>query len=148
VKRVEPARFPLDQSPVLGVIRRRREEWNQENQSEEADTEDAGRNGFFSWTTSAPQNSSPLARFWTKAVEQTTATTSAAVNAATASIGPTGVPDDPLSASRPSMAHALSALAFLQSLHQNKLNDVWTLVADKGFPVYHKPFFFSCSAYP
>ncbi|KIJ55581.1 hypothetical protein M422DRAFT_41524 [Sphaerobolus stellatus SS14] len=139
MKRVKPPRFPLDQPPVLGVIRRRREQWSEENDDEKnnADSESSNKGGFFSWT-SAPQISSPLAKFWTKAIEQTAATTSAAVNAATASLVPDSPPDAPLQSDNPPMANALSALAFLRKLHLDKSDDGWTVINDKGFPVHKR----------
>lgn len=138
MKRVKPVRVPLDQPPVLGVIRRRREEWNDE--SDEGSGAAPGRTGVIQWATSAPRLSSPLINFWTRAIEQTTATTSAAVNAASLSLGAGAATDSPPSSSKPPMAYALSALAFLRYLSTESSADGWSLVNDKGFPVHKKLF--------
>ena len=140
MKRVKPVRVPLDQPPVLGVIRRRRAEWDEDGDTDSS-TENgtAATAGVMRWATSAPKFSSPLTKFWTMAVEQTTATTSAAVNAAASTLGTGAMIDMAPSASRPPMAYALSALAFLRDLHASPSSlDGWTLVNDKGFPVYRK----------
>ncbi|KAF8578800.1 hypothetical protein K439DRAFT_1395236 [Ramaria rubella] len=140
MKRVKPMRVPLDQPPVLGVIRRRHQEWNEESDSDNSGTGSGvvASSGVMRWATSAPKFSSPLAQFWTRAVEQTAATTSAAVSVASATLGAGTVTDSPPSSSKPPMTYALSALAFLQSLHINDSADGWTLVNDKGFPVHRK----------
>ena len=141
MKRVKPVRVPLDQPPVLSVIRRRREEWNDESDGDSGVESSATvRNGVMQWTTSAPRFSSPFVNFWTRAVEQTTATTSAAVNAASLSLGAGAPTDSPPSPSKPPMAYALSALAFLRDLRADTSVDGWTLVNDKGFPVHRKLF--------
>lgn len=141
MKRVKPVRVPLDQPPVLGVIRRHREEWNDESDGDTNGVESgtAVRAGVMEWA-SAPRLSSPLFSFWTRAVEQTTATTSAAVNAASLSLGVGVVTDSPPSPSKPPMAYALSALAFLRDLRTDSSVDGWSLVNDKGFPVHRKLF--------
>ena len=142
MKRVKPVRVPLDQPPVLGVIRRRREEWNDESDGDHSAVENGGavRTGVMQWATSAPRFSSPLVKFWTRAVEQTSATTAAAVNAASLSLGAGAAIDSPASASRFPMGYALSALAFLRDLRADSSVDRWTLVNDKGFPVHRKLF--------
>ncbi|KAF8513435.1 hypothetical protein BU17DRAFT_95422 [Hysterangium stoloniferum] len=139
MKRVKPIRIPLDQPPVLGVIRRRREEWNDENDS--GNGTETRTSSVVRWATSTPHFSSPLAKFWTQAIEQTAATTTAAVNAASASFGAAGTSiDAPLLSSRPPMAYALSSLAFLRNLHDEKSNDNWTLVSERDLPVHRKVF--------
>jgi len=138
MKRVKPARFPLDQPPVLGVIRRRREQWDEENGGNKNDEPSTPKSGFFNWNTSTPQISSPLTKFWTRAIEQTTATTTAAVNAATSTLVSGTATENALSPDKPPMINALAALAFLKRLHADKSGDGWTIVNDKGFPVHKK----------
>ncbi|KDQ61841.1 hypothetical protein JAAARDRAFT_31325 [Jaapia argillacea MUCL 33604] len=150
-KRVKPVRIPLDQPPVLGVIRRRRAEWDADADSS-ADNSDAGSiNGKDATASgdkptsptnatfvspSAPKYSSPLTKFFTMAYEQATTTTQQAV----AAISPATVAgnDAVPSASKPPMQHALDALAYVQQYYSRSLSEGWTLVSEKGFPVHRK----------
>ncbi|TFK48480.1 hypothetical protein OE88DRAFT_1737738 [Heliocybe sulcata] len=136
-KRVKPARIPLDQPPVMGVIRRRRAEW-------EGDGEGASQNGDENQSpspssatfTSAPKFPSPLARFFTMAVEQATTTTQQAV-AAMSPATAAGTESMPSSSKHP-MEHALEALSHVQNYYSTPSVDGWTLVSEKGFPVHRK----------
>ncbi|PFH50939.1 hypothetical protein AMATHDRAFT_60111 [Amanita thiersii Skay4041] len=99
-KRVQPVRVPLDQPPVVGVVRRRRAEWGeggeQGRNGAASDTSSAGSRSASAdgkkekhhhqqqqqeqeqdtvavWKrewASAPKAASPLSRWWTYAVEQ------------------------------------------------------------------------------
>ncbi|KAJ7623607.1 hypothetical protein FB45DRAFT_926218 [Roridomyces roridus] len=129
-KRVKPARIPLDQPPVVSVIRRRRAEWD-------ADSEDTANSNTRSmgWAT-APRISSPLARFFTFAVDQASTTTQQAVAAITPA---TGVGDNAVpSSSKLPMQYALEALAWIQQSHWHGSSDEWTTLNDKGLSVRRK----------
>ena len=82
-KRVKPARVPLDQPPVVNVVRKRRAEWNDEGSSEsqtppgnnEASTDVLVRSASTSrertlreWAT-APKQASALTRWWSYAAD-------------------------------------------------------------------------------
>ena len=82
-KRVKPARVPLDQPPVVNVVRKRRAEWNDEGSSEsqtppgnsEAGTNELVRSTSTSrertlreWAT-APKQAGALTRWWSYAVD-------------------------------------------------------------------------------
>ncbi|KAJ7156846.1 hypothetical protein C8R43DRAFT_997401 [Mycena crocata] len=130
-KRVKPARIPLDQPPVMGVIRRRRAEWD-------ADPEDpSGSDNARSmgWAT-APRISSPLARFFTYAVDQASATTQQAVAAITPATT-TGDEAAPSSSKLP-MQYALEALAWIQESHSHGSSDGWTALNEKGLLIRRK----------
>ncbi|KAJ7027871.1 hypothetical protein C8F04DRAFT_1292126 [Mycena alexandri] len=132
-KRVKPARIPLDQPPVVGVIRRRRAEWD-------ADSEDPmgsdSNTRSMGWAT-APRISSPLARFFTYAVDQaatTTQQTIAAISPATA-FGDEAAP----SSSKLPMQYALEALAWIQQSHSPGSSDgQWTALNDKALSIRRK----------
>ncbi|TDL26649.1 hypothetical protein BD410DRAFT_530254 [Rickenella mellea] len=139
-KRVKPVRVPLDQPPVLGVIRRRRQEMAADN-----DSSDEGQNSesitrsksTASWSTSAPKMPSPLANFFTMAYEQATSTTQQAV----AAFKPPAVAipaDTTFTSAKAPMQHALEALAFAQAFQRGSYRDNWTLVSDKGLPVHRR----------
>ncbi|KAF7317793.1 hypothetical protein MKEN_00867200 [Mycena kentingensis (nom. inval.)] len=132
-KRVKPARIPLDQPPVVGVIRRRKAEWDVT--SEESAKDSAGRSG---WAT-APRLSSPLSRFFTYAVDQASSTTQSAVAAITP---PGGSGDDAApSSSKMPMQYALEALAWTQRSHSHGSSDVnWTSLNDKTMSIRRKLF--------
>jgi hypothetical protein len=151
-ERVKPPRIPLDQPPVVGVVRRRKAEWGDGDDGEsqgkgKAGSKDpTGSDGgpvgstLSSWA-SAPKISSPLSRFWTYAVDQATTSTQQAVAAITpAGAGGSSLP----SATKMPMQYALEALAWTQEFHSssNFLSsspaDGWTLVSDKGVSVYRK----------
>ncbi|KAI6023778.1 hypothetical protein BKA83DRAFT_4263740 [Pisolithus microcarpus] len=128
-KRIKPLRIPLDQPPVVGVIRRRRAEWDADESAssdggsmtkpptpdpvEQPQPKSSGPTLSSGWL-SAPRFSSPLASFWSSAVDQATSTTQSAV-----------------------AAHVLEALHWLREslTHQE---DEWTLVTDKGLSVQRK----------
>ncbi|KAI0339693.1 hypothetical protein BDW22DRAFT_1380418 [Trametopsis cervina] len=140
-KRVKPTRIPLDQPPVLGVIRRRRAEWDADN--DDAATETGSNPPSSSstatateLTTSAPAFATTFSRYWNYAVVQATVTTQQAVAAVSPAIA-SGEDSSP-SASKAPMQYALEALVYLRGLHTQTLSDGWTLVSDKGFPVYRK----------
>ena len=136
-KRIKPTRIPLDQPPVLGVIRRRKAEWDAD-ESNATDNDSASPNtaNLEQLSTSAPAFATAFTKYWSYAIEQATVTTQQAVAAVTPAIA-AGADATP-SASRPPMQYALEALAYLQSLHTRPAGDGWTLVAGSGFPVYRK----------
>lgn len=136
MKRTKPLRIPLDQPPVLGVIKRRRQEWNDEMENDAPSNRTLA--GVMRWATSAPRLPSPLNRFWTMALEQTTATTTAAVNFASNPLGPRTVDIVSLTSSKPPMSFALSALTFLQKFDTRSISEDWTLLSNKGLPIYKK----------
>ena len=146
-KRVKPTRVPLDQPPVLGVIRRRRAEWDADKDGQASENESANTNGKSStppspskstFSTSQPNFVSSFSKFFTYAVEQATTTTQQAV----AAISPAMAGDDDAtpSSSKPPMQYALDALAFVQDLHTNPAGEGWVLVSEKDFPVHRKLF--------
>ncbi|THG99951.1 hypothetical protein EW026_g2526 [Hermanssonia centrifuga] len=140
-KRVKPARIPLDQPPVLGVIRRRKAEWDsaeQDGNATDSTTTTTSPTSASSsqYTSSAPAFASSFTRYLNYAVEQATVTTQQAVAAISpaAAAGADAMP----SSSKPPMQYALEALSYLQVQHARPVSDGWTLVSDKGFPVYRK----------
>ncbi|KAI0091452.1 hypothetical protein BDY19DRAFT_930564 [Irpex rosettiformis] len=143
-KRVKPTRIPLDQPPVLGVIRRRRAEWDadtDDNATETgveppSDSSTVSSTTTAMGTTAAPAFVSTFSRYWNFAVEQATVTTQQAVAAVSPAMaaGDDAIP----SSSKAPMQYALEALSYLQLLHTQPLGDGWTLVSDKGFPVHRK----------
>jgi hypothetical protein len=140
-KRVKPPRIPLDQPPVMGVIRRRKAEWGGGEGGDATTVKtDVASNGGSSWA-SAPRISSPLSRFFTYYVEQATTTTQQAVAAISPANGSAGaVALDP---AKPPMQYALDALAWTQEFNarsppQAKNGGGWTLVGDKGMVVEKK----------
>jgi hypothetical protein len=160
-KRVKPARVPLDQPPVISAIRRRRAEWdadgatmsdaNHENTTATTSAESPKSStpeppepkvsslaGASSWL-SAPKFSSPLASFWSSAVEQATSTTQSAVAAISPASGSTTTEAVAPSASKLPMQHVAEALHWLREL-QTRPEEGWTLVSDKGFSVKRKLF--------
>ncbi|KAJ6485778.1 hypothetical protein C8R45DRAFT_997848 [Mycena sanguinolenta] len=125
-KRVKPARIPLDQPPVVGVIRRRRAEWD----TDSGEPSDSGANArSMGWAT-APKISSPLTRFFTYAVDQTTTTTQQAIAAISPAMG------DPVpSSSKLPMQHALEALSWVQQSHSNSSSEGWVSLNDKAMSI-------------
>ena len=148
-KRVKPVRIPLDQPPVMGVIRRRRAEWGGASGScsdgeieveKMDDTKKEKPGGGLSAWASAPQISSPLARFLTYAVDQATATTQQAVAAISPSIV-NGVAE--LDSTKMPMQYALEALAWTQRFNIQSQSaagqEGWTTMAsEKGLLVQKK----------
>jgi hypothetical protein len=139
-KRVKPTRIPLDQPPVLGVIRRRKAEWDADADDNATETGDPPSDTptvvATEMTTTAPAFATTLSRYWNFAIEQATVTTQQAVAAVSPAIaaGDDAIP----SASKAPMQHALEALSYLQVLHSQSLADGWTLLSDKEFPVHRK----------
>ncbi|KAI6023325.1 hypothetical protein EDC04DRAFT_2727159 [Pisolithus marmoratus] len=150
-KRVKPLRIPLDQPPVVGVIRRRRAEWDADESAsvdgssttnpptpdpmEQPQSKSNSPTTTSGWL-SAPKFSSPLASFWSSAIDQATSKTQSAVAAVAPSTTSTAIASAP-SASMVPMQHALEALHWLREslVHQE---DGWTLVTDKGLLVQRK----------
>lgn len=136
-KRIKPPRIPLDQPPVMGVIRRRKAEWNESDGDNGNGDISPVSNGNSSPWASAPKMSSPLARFWTYAVDQATTTTQQAVAAISPAMYSVGTPI--LDPTKLPMQYALEALAWTQEFN-SKLEtlDGWTLVYDKGITIHKK----------
>ncbi|KAK7031491.1 hypothetical protein R3P38DRAFT_2701217 [Favolaschia claudopus] len=128
-KRVKPARIPLDQPPVVGVIRRRRAEWDADSE-ESANSDSSARS--MGWAT-APRMSSPLARFFTYAVDQTTSTTQQAIAAISPASG-----DAAPSPSKQPMQYVLEALAWVQQSHNNNSSEGWLPLNDKALSIRRK----------
>ncbi|KAJ7807288.1 hypothetical protein B0H14DRAFT_2873687 [Mycena olivaceomarginata] len=126
-KRVKPARIPLDQPPVVGVIRRRRAEWDAD--SEDPSNSDSNPRSM-GWAT-APRVSSPLSRFFTYAVDQTTTTTQQAI----AAISPATPGDAIPSSSKLPMQYALEALAWVQKSHSYSSSEGWIPLNDKALSI-------------
>ncbi|KAH7921184.1 hypothetical protein BV22DRAFT_1038944 [Leucogyrophana mollusca] len=145
-KRIKPARIPLDQPPVMGVIRRRRAEWDADGNSDSAPSSKSATPEppeppkspppSTPWL-SAPKFSSPLASFFSTAVEQATATTQQAVAAISPAVTTAdGVP----SSSKVPMQHALDALHWMRTIQSSSSSDDWTSIADKALTVQRKVF--------
>ena len=152
-KRVKPVRIPLDQPPVVGVIRRRRAEWGgasgscvnsetevakkDETKEEKDEGPSANGSGLSAWA-SAPKMSSPLSRFFTYAIDQATATTQQAVAAITPATAASGVAE--LDPTKMPMQYALEALAWTQQFNIRSQSaagqEGWTtMVSEKGLLV-------------
>ncbi|KAF9528945.1 hypothetical protein CPB83DRAFT_290911 [Crepidotus variabilis] len=140
-KRVKPPRIPLDQPPVMGVIRRRKAEWNGAENSENASpsgspTSESNGSSNSAWA-SAPKISSPLSRFWTYAIDQATATTQQAVAAIAPATYAAGTPM--LDPSKLPMQYVLEALAWTQEFNSKpQPPDGWMIVNDKALVVQKK----------
>jgi len=136
-KRVKPPRIPLDQPPVMGVIRRRKSEWNASDKDKGPGGEIADTNGNSSapWA-SAPKMPSPLARFWTYAVDQATTTTQQAVAAIAPATYSVGTPM--LDPTKLPMQYALEALAWAQEFSSRPQANGWTVVYEKGITMHKK----------
>ena len=133
-KRVKPPRIPLDQPPVVGIIRRQRAEWD-------ADSEVSSLDVPVQMTTpgtwaSAPKISNPLVRFFGYAVDQATATTQQAVAAMSPAAAAGGMAT-PSPLKHP-MQYALDALAWTQGIHATSTSTGWELVSEKGLPIHRK----------
>ncbi|KAF8159312.1 hypothetical protein B0H34DRAFT_398668 [Crassisporium funariophilum] len=146
-KRVKPVRVPLDQPPVLGVVRRRRaelatggsggadgdatskEKGDTSGTEKDAKDKEAAAGGW----ASAPRISSPLSRFFTYAVDQATTTTQQAVAAISpsGSFGSVGVAE--LDPTKMPMQYALEALAWTQEYICTKSHAAY-LQASSSFP--------------
>ncbi|THU94911.1 hypothetical protein K435DRAFT_966661 [Dendrothele bispora CBS 962.96] len=148
-KRVKPPRIPLDQPPVMGVIRRRRAEWDTDA-SDESGTNGNGGNGDASATEHSPSASaslpssgtvpktpSPLANFFTYAVNQAASTTQSTL----AAISPSKLAEEEEAgfAAKLPMRCALDALAWTQEHYANgSMVAGWTMVSDKGMWIRRK----------
>ncbi|GLB41576.1 putative START domain containing protein [Lyophyllum shimeji] len=146
-KRVKPPRIPLDQPPVMSVIRRRRAEWDADSEGSGASGTDVNPSGSsLSTWASAPRISSPLTRFWNYAVDQATATTQQAVAAISpaAALASAAIP----SPTKAPMQYALDALAWTQETHALFPSTGWELVSEKGLPVHKKLAPEICSVIP
>ncbi|KAF8647755.1 hypothetical protein AX16_006590 [Volvariella volvacea WC 439] len=138
-KRVKPPRIPLDQPPVVGAIKKRRAEWdadsNESSTPIQGNGNGSGAAANSGWA-SAPQISSPLARFFTNAVDQVTTTTQSAM----AAISPASAYSNGAvpTASRLPMQYALEALAWTQEVHGWTSTEGWTLAGDKGLQIHRK----------
>ncbi|KAI0321035.1 hypothetical protein OF83DRAFT_1101647 [Amylostereum chailletii] len=146
-KRIKPTRIPLDQPPVMGVIRRRKMEWSEgDGPSETASnapsspTSSDGKSGSSvsgisttsSWTGTMPKFPSPLSRYFTFAIEQAASTTQQAV----AAISPMSADDSAFSATKPPMQYALEALSYARDMYFRPSLEGWTPVATKGLSIY------------
>ncbi|KAJ3511182.1 hypothetical protein NLJ89_g4249 [Agrocybe chaxingu] len=130
-KRVKPPRIPLDQPPVMGVIRRRKAEWSGEGESNGPNSKSPEANG------TAPRISSPLAKFFTYYVDQATTTTQQAVAAISPANSSGGIAN--LDPTKLPMQYALETLAWTQEFNsQPQSPDGWTVVSDKGMVVQRK----------
>ncbi|KAG8860357.1 hypothetical protein FRB96_004006 [Tulasnella sp. 330] len=137
-KRVRPVRIPLDQPPVLGVIRKRRVEWDDEMENDGATTPDGsakGPNGGRPGTPSAAAKfASPLNKFFTMAVEGTVNGTAAAAAAAftPAYTTPPSTPVGNTDQTRYPMQQALEGLEYLRSYVTQDLPVGWLMASDKA----------------
>ena len=147
-KRVRPTRIPLDQPPVLSVIKRRKAEWADEADEAGGGSELGGSNNLaIALSPGAPSSmrgfgTSPLTKFFTTAISQATSSTSAAANAAVAAVGkPVFVQMTEQSvppSSKVPIQHALDALAYLRMYYNRPSKDGWTLVNETGGFAVHK----------
>ncbi|KAG8950021.1 hypothetical protein FRC04_008100 [Tulasnella sp. 424] len=134
-KRVKPARIPLDQPPVLGVIRRRRAEWEDDGDSDAAGSS-GGAKGSGAKGASPP-GPSPLTQFFVSAMQQTVNTTAAAATMFTPATS-MSAPLSPTSSSDPSgnlhypMARALKVLEYLLTQRGQSSGEGWTLASEKA----------------
>jgi hypothetical protein len=141
-KRIKPVRIPLDQPPVMSVIRKRRAEWDADGNFDPGTNSDTCSSGKNTPATSpsgwgsTPRFSSPLTKFFTTAVGQATSTTQQAVAAISPGLG--AGDEIVLSASKPPMHYALEALAWVQASQSQSAAEGWTLVSDKGLSVHRK----------
>ncbi|KAN0126058.1 hypothetical protein V8E53_015145 [Lactarius tabidus] len=141
-KRVKPPRIPLDQPPVLGVIRRRHRDWSGEGEDSSTDPPSPTVDGTpesrnSTWSSAVPKFRSPLGRYLMQAMEQAATTTQQAV----AAISPSSSGDSSAyTSSEFPLQYALNALQYLQALHarSSTVSDGWTLISDKGFPLHRK----------
>jgi hypothetical protein len=138
-KRIKPPRIPLDQPPVMGVVRRRRAEWDTNPEADvglgKTENGTSVMSTISGWA-SAPKLSSPLARFLTSAVEQATGVTQQAV----AAISPATTTSDlviPPSSKLP-MQYALEALTWIQETHSRPFSADWVLVGAKGISIHRR----------
>ncbi len=123
-KRVKPPRIPLDQPPVLAVIKRRRTEWEEEAlQDQKSSSNSPPKDG------STPRYSSPLTKFFSAAVDTTVATGAAAAAAFTPA---TSVASTSSETQSHPLEGSLIALEYLRQYHSGASASGWTLASDKG----------------
>ena len=132
-KRVKPTRVPLDQPPVLGVIRRRRAEWSGDGELDDNDSSKVSTPGTES--PSPPTFAMSFNSFLNMAISQATSATQQAAAAIAPAMAAGG---DAPSSSKSPMQYALEALSYLQSLHMDPRRDGWALVSEKDVPVYRR----------
>lgn len=141
-KRVRPTRIPLDQPPVLSVIKRRKAEWADEADEAGGVFESGSpKDSAIAAPSSAPPSqrgfgTSPFSKFFTTALSQATSSTSAAANAAVAAVGKPAfaqlTEQSVPSSSKVPIQHALDALAYLRMYYNRPSKDGWTLVNETG----------------
>ena len=127
-KRVKPTRVPLDQPPVLGVIRRRRAEWSGDGELDDNDSSKVSTPG-----TESPSPATfgmSFNAFLNMAISQATSATQQAAAAIAPAMAAGG---DAPSASKAPMQYALEALSYLQSLHMESRRDGWALLARRTY---------------
>ncbi|KZV72190.1 hypothetical protein PENSPDRAFT_604644 [Peniophora sp. CONT] len=142
-KRVKPARIPLDQPPVMGVIRQRRFDEDPDKTTDQPPLSPSASspfakdaptaintvkaNGAGAWA--APRFPSPLSRYFTFAAEQ--------VQQAVAEISPTSSGDDGPPPERAPMQAALEALSYVRDAYTKPAveADGWTSIPTKGMNV-------------
>jgi hypothetical protein len=118
-KRVKPARVPLDQPPVLSVVRRR------------GTMDDDEQMGPPLTNIAAPWYlGSPVWRLFTTAANQMS---TSPPDKLTSAMSPAPSPD-----ARPPMHFAFDALSRVRELHSQSISDGWTLVSEKDVAVYRK----------
>jgi hypothetical protein len=140
-KRIKPIRIPLDQPPVISVIRKRRAEWDADGNSdvETGSNATGSKRDIQTSSTVSGSNtrfSSPLTKFFTNAVGQATSTTQQAVAAISPTLG--SGEEIVLSASKPPMHYALEALSWIQESQSRSAPEGWILVTDKGLSVHRR----------
>lgn len=146
-KRVRPSRIPLDQPPVLSVIKRRKAEWADEVDEMGRASESGGlKDPVIVASSGAPSSvrvfgTSPFTKFLTTAISQATNSTSAAA-AAVAAVGKPAfvqmTEQSVPSSSKVPIQHALDALAYLRMYYNRPSKDGWTLVNETGGFAVHK----------
>ncbi|KAG9019031.1 hypothetical protein FRB90_007203, partial [Tulasnella sp. 427] len=130
-KRVKPTRIPLDQPPVLGVIRRRRAEWEDDADSDADGSKGKGAKG------ASPPGPSPLTKFFVAAMQQTVNTTTAAATIFTPAtsvsnpLSPT-TSNDPSGGPHYPMGRALKVLEYLLAQRAQPSTEGWTLASEKA----------------
>ncbi|KAK0466749.1 uncharacterized protein EV420DRAFT_1505146 [Desarmillaria tabescens] len=135
-KRVKPVRIPLDQPPVVGVIRKRRAEWDADSEGVSAPTESSTSttSATSSGWPSAPQISSPLVRFFTFSSDQTSSSAPQSASSVISTADLSSIP----SATKSPIQYALDALAWTQETHSCINSQAWIPVSDKGMTIRRK----------
>ncbi|KAI0051015.1 hypothetical protein FA95DRAFT_422043 [Auriscalpium vulgare] len=140
-KRTKPARIPLDQPPVMGVIRRRKREWSGDGESGSESEGPLPSSGSTKSAVStiwpgAPKFPSPLGRYFMLAMESAATTTQQAV--AAISPPPLSTETHSLTSATPPIKYALDALSYVQCVYTRPSLDGWTVVTEKGLPLHRK----------